>query len=317
MTLIDTTSAQAADTLRRWALDEAMKSTVLSNPTLARAAEQIARRYMAGSTAEDALRQLKINTGRGHLGSIELVGESIRDELTAQRESEAFVGLAQLLAKSGQTATISFDLSHVCAIHDAELGYVNAYRIAEAARKAGTHLMISAEGSNRTDLLLDLWERISADFPETGITLQARLHRTRTDLLRVARRPGPVRIVKGAFDESDLVAEPRNSHTMYSNYEYLVGELVQSGHRVNIATHDAMLVGRLKEQLGGSLNGEHVEFEMLQGLGTELLDSLHHQGFTTREYIVYGSQWWLYVLNRLAEHPARVITALADLSAAG
>jgi proline dehydrogenase len=65
--------------------------------------------------------------------------------------------------------------------------------------------------------------------------------------------------------------------------------------------------------LGDDLRGDHVEFEMLQGLGTELLDSLNQQGFATREYIVYGPEWWLYVLNRIAEHPERVLEAIVDI----
>ncbi len=36
------------------------------------------------------------------------------------------------------------------------------------------------------------------------------------------------------------------------------------------------------------------------------------EGFTTREYVIFGTQWWLYVLNRIAEEPERVYTALID-----
>lgn len=173
--------------------------------------------------------------------------------------------------------------------------------------------MISAEGSDRTDLVLDLWERLSSDFPETGITLQARLHRTPEDLERVLRRPGPVRLVKGAFLESSAVAYPRDSEPMVAAYHRLADRLLTSGHRVNLATHDAALIDELRARHGDTLREDHVEFEMLQGLGTELLDALHADGFATREYIVYGPEWWLYVLNRIAEHPERVLLALADL----
>jgi hypothetical protein len=34
----------------------------------------------------------------------------------------------------------------------------------------------------------------------------------------------------------------------------------------------------------------------------------------TREYVIFGGEWWLYVLNRIAEHPERALTALADLN---
>jgi len=28
--------------------------------------------------------------------------------------------------------------------------------------------------------------------------------------------------------------------------------------------------------------------------------------------VVFGPEWWLYVLNRISEHPARLHTAVAD-----
>jgi len=48
------------------------------------------------------------------------------------------------------------------------------------------------------------------------------------------------------------------------------------------------------------------------GLGTGLLDRLHGERYRTREYVIFGGEWWLYVLNRIAEQPERVLTALAD-----
>ena len=62
------------------------------------------------------------------------------------------------------------------------------------------------------------------------------------------------------------------------------------------------------------MKGGTVEFEMLLGLGTQLMDRLGAEGYATREYIVFGGEWWLYVLNRMAEHPERALAALADLN---
>lgn len=43
-------------------------------------------------------------------------------------------------------------------------------------------------------------------------------------------------------------------------------------------------------------------------------DRLHGEGYRTREYVIFGGEWWLYALNRIAEQPERVITALADMN---
>lgn len=304
----------AADTLRTWALDEDLKRHAMSIPAVAQAARRVARRYIAGESVEDALDYLRTNDARGHAYSVECMGESVRDAETAERETEAFLRLIPQVDAAGYSPTISFDLSHVGSLVDPGLGLGNAMLIAEAADAAGTHLMISAEGSDRTDLVLDLFEQLSDVYPATGITLQARLHRSSGDLERVLDRPGPVRIVKGAFLEPESIAHPRGSEALTEAYTDLSESLVRAGHRVNFATHDADLVDELRVRLGGELRGEHVEFEMLQGLGTELLDGLRADGYATREYAVFGPQWWLYVLNRIAEHPGRVLDALVDLS---
>lgn len=316
MELTAATLHTVSDTLRRWALDEDLKARTMADPALAVVAGRVAARYTAGPDVDGALKVLEAAAHRGHRGSIECVGESVRDAAVASRETEAFVDMAQRLGRPEATVpvpTLSFDLSHLGALVSPELGLANASRVAQAARDAGTSVMISAEGSDRTDLVLDLWERLSSDFPETGITLQARLHRTPDDLDRVLRRSGPVRLVKGAFLEPSSVAYPRDSEPMIAAYHQLADCLLTSGHRVNLATHDATLVGELRTRHGDMLREGHVEFEMLQGLGTEQLDALHADGFATREYIVYGPEWWLYVLNRIAEHPERVLLALADL----
>lgn len=305
-----------SDTLRRWALDEDLKARTMADPALAAAAGRVAARYTAGPDVDGALTVLEAASRRGHRVSVECVGESVRDAGVASRETEAFVDLARRLGQAGSLPappTVSFDLSHLGSLVSPDLGLAKASRVAQAARDAGTSVMISAEGSDRTDLVLDLWDRLSSDFPETGITLQARLHRTPEDLERVLRRSGPVRLVKGAFLEPSSVAFPRDSEPLAAAYHRLADRVLTSGHRINLATHDATLIEELQARHGDTLRGSQVEFEMLQGLGTDLLDALRAEGFATREYIVYGPEWWLYVLNRIAEHPERVLIALADL----
>ncbi len=55
------------------------------------------------------------------------------------------------------------------------------------------------------------------------------------------------------------------------------------------------------------------EFEVLVGLGDAQIDQLRGWGYPTRGYVVYGREWHLYVCHRLAEEPARIFQALADV----
>jgi proline dehydrogenase len=195
---------------------------------------------------------------------------------------------------------------------DPQLGYRNARRLAELTAPAGTELMISAEHSSRADLVLATHARLCDDFDHVGITLQARLHRTANDLRRVLQRPGRVRLVKGAFHELEQVAHPRGSQALHSAYVEYAAALVSSGRPTSIATHDEVLLNAVRAACGAALSADHVEFEMLLGLGTDTLDRLHAEGMRTREYLIFGTEWWLYVLNRIAEQPERVYTALVD-----
>lgn len=308
----------AADTLRAWALDENLKRLVMSTSALAELATAAAGRYSAGETADDAIAAARAAVSRGHRATIDYAGESVRDAGLARRETDVFLELAAAVGRAGVPATVSLDLSHVGSMVDRDLGLRHACEIAGATASLGpdspgTAMMISAEGSDRADLVLDLYEELAAEYPHVGITLQARLHRTPGDLDRVLALPGTVRLVKGAFLEADAVAWRRGSPELTEAYLGLARRIVEAGHPVSFATHDEALVDALITAHGNALREPGAEFEMLMGLGTGLLDRLHGEGYQTREYAIFGGQWWLYALNRIAEHPERVLTALADI----
>jgi proline dehydrogenase len=300
----------AADVLRAWALDEDLKQTVMSSPLLAPVARRVARQYSAGETVEDALAAARRSMARGHLVSLEYAGESVRDAELARAETAVFLELISALRAAQVASTISFDLSHIGSLVDPALALQNARSMAEALTPLRTALMISAEGSERTDLVLDLYDTLSKEGLPVGITVQARLHRTEADLDRVLERPGVVRLVKGAFLEPTETAYPRGSAELHAAYLALADRILKAGHPVSLATHDARLVEDLITHHPDLVDQPHVEFEMLLGLGTATLDRLHQDGFITREYSIFGDQWWLYVLNRIAEEPDRVFDAI-------
>ncbi|WP_461164005.1 proline dehydrogenase family protein [Arthrobacter sp. R4-81] len=306
----DATREKAADVLRGWALDEELKQRVMSSPPLAAVAQKIAANYSAGETVRDAIEAAKRSMARGHLVSLEYAGESVRDAEVAEAETGVFLELISELKQAGIPATVSFDLSHVGSLVSPALALENARRMADALAPLGTSLMISAEGSDRADLVLDLYEALSEERVDVGVTLQARLHRSERDLERLLKQPGTIRLAKGAFLEPEGIAYPRGSAELQENYLRLAGLIIDAGHPVSIATHDAALIAEILERHPNLSEAKDVEFEMLLGLGTSTLDRLHAEGFTTREYSIFGGEWWLYVLNRIAEDPERVFDAI-------
>ena len=51
---------------------------------------------------------------------------------------------------------------------------------------------------------------------------------------------------------------------------------------------------------------ERFEFQMLYGVRPDEQLRLSREGYTTRVYVPYGTQWYGYLMRRLAERPANI-----------
>ncbi|MGQ4358365.1 proline dehydrogenase family protein [Streptomyces sp. SAS_272] len=306
-------SAQAAQVLRTLALDEELKWRIPEDPVLGPLARKVARRFVAGEALTDALDRAERILAAGHRVNVEYMGESCRDQQRATAETDVFLTAARLLPPG---CSISLDLSHIGLAVDEELALANASRIAQATAETGREMVISAEGSDRTDAVLALHRALCERFDHVGVTVQARLHRTADDLRALLALPGRIRLVKGAFFEPEAIAYPRGAPTLSAVYVDYAEQLADSGHLCSFATHDWDLIHRIDHHLGGK--GHEAapwEFETLLGLGPDRLDVMAERGHPTREYVVFGTEWWLYVCNRLAEDPQRLLQALVDAAA--
>ncbi|MHC0429071.1 proline dehydrogenase family protein [Streptomyces sp. O3] len=302
--------ARAAQILRALALDERLKWQIPEDPVLGPLARRVARRFVAGTTVAEARERVADVLAAGHRANAEYLGESCRDPERAVTETDVFVDAARQLPSG---CSVSLDLSHIGLAVDRDLAVENAVRIAQATSGGGREMVISAEGSDRTDAVLDVHRRLCERFDHVGVTVQARLHRTGDDLTALLARPGRIRLVKGAFLEPEGVALAREDTALPGRYLHYAGLLADSGHLCSFATHDWDLIHRIDRRLGGvGTDAAPWEFETLLGLGRDRLTAMAEHGHPTREYVVFGAEWWLYVCNRLAEDPQRLFQALVD-----
>ena len=193
---------------------------------------RIARRYVAGDRLADALPRAAEIQAAGHRVNVEYMGESCRDAALAVVETQVFLDAATELPAS---CSISLDLSHIGLAIDADLALDNAVRVARATADTGREMVISAEGSSRTDAVLAVHGKLCERFEHVGVTVQARLHRTAEDLQRLLDRPGRIRLVKGAFLEPEDVAWPREAPELAGGLPSLRG----AAQRAPVLVRDA------------------------------------------------------------------------------
>ncbi|MGL5908679.1 MAG: proline dehydrogenase family protein [Phycicoccus sp.] len=307
---------RAVDTLQALALDESLKAALAADPLLTTLARRVAARYVAGEHRDAALARADALGHQGHRTTVDFMGESARDPGVADAATAEFVGLAEAIAARGLDCSVSLDLSHLGSLVDRDLGLRNARTVARATQDAGIEMVVSMEGHDRVDQILADHATLSAEFDHVGITVQARLRRTPRDLDELLQRPGRIRLVKGAYGAPASAASAPDAAETLDAYDDLAARLVRSGHLCSIATHDVDRidhVGRLLAAEPADPSRYHLEF--LDGLGPEQAAEVSSRGIPTQVYVVYGTEWWLYVCNRLAEDPDRLLDAVVDLAA--
>jgi proline dehydrogenase len=180
----------------------------------------------------------------------------------------------------------------------------HARTICAKARGVGATVTLDMEDHTTTDSTLEILRQLRLDFPETGAVLQAYLHRTEADCRDLAYAGSRVRLCKGAYDEPPGVAYQRRIDVNRS-YVRCMNVLLHGGGYPMFATHDPQLIdviSRRAEALGKST----FEFQMLYGVRPDEQRRMVAVGHTVRVYLPYGSEWYGYLMRRLAERPANL-----------
>ncbi len=268
------------------------------------------RRAVVGTTAE--------LVEAGLLVSLDHLGEDTTDHAQAVATAEAYLTLLRELHRAGllsrlgpltSRVEVSVKLSAVGQALPGEghdLAIEQAGRICAAAREAGATVTLDMEDHTTTDATLETLAELRREFPETGAVLQAYLHRTEADCRSLATSGSRVRLCKGAYDEPASVAF-QSREDVDKSYVRCLNALLEGDGYPMVATHDPRLIAiadNRARRLGRS--PDSWEYQMLYGIRPEEQQRLARDGHPVRVYVPYGSQWYGYLMRRLAERPANV-----------
>jgi proline dehydrogenase len=276
----------------------------------------VVRRFVAGTSIDDAVRATAALVGDGLTVSLDRLGEDTTEVGHADATTKAYVQLLAALAENDLSlrAEVSVKLSAVGQALDESMALDNARAICEAAATAGTTVTLDLEDHTTTDSTLGVLRELRADFPWVGAVVQAYLHRTESDCRDLATAGSRVRLCKGAYKEPAGVAFQSRLEVDRS-YVRCLRILMEGAGFPMIATHDPRLV-RIACALVDRVDRAQgsYEFQMLYGIRPQEQRRLADEGETVRVYVPYGDEWYGYLMRRLAERPANVAFFLRALA---
>lgn len=281
-------------------------------------ARRAVRRFMPGEDAESALAAAPGFAAHGIAVMFTRLGENVTRIEEGDAVAEHYLGLLDTIAERGIDGEISVKLTQLGYDIDPDRALAHCHRLAERAARQGRTFWIDMEASDYVDGTLDLYERLHATHANTGVCLQAYLHRTAADIQRLLPSNPGVRLVKGAYAESASIAYQRRPE-VDANYVALAVAMlegIRGGRTVTIGlgTHDVRLVEQIAEHaVALGLDRTAFEVEMLYGIRTGEQRRLAKAGYRVRDLIAYGEAWYPWYMRRLAERPANILFALRQL----
>ena len=320
---------------------------------LRRAMKIIGGEFVVGRTIDEALERCRRESPLA-LCSFDMLGEGARTDADAARYADAYAGAIEAIARANDAAAaagvagahgspppqhrhgISIKLSaldprYALLQRDRTLGRLlpRALELTRLAAARGLALTLDAEEQDRLEISLELIEALmrdpaTRDAPGLGVAVQAYGRRAAAvvdhlvGLAQTLRRPLAVRLVKGAYWDSEIKRAQERGLEEYPVYTRKTStdaswlgcaqRLIAAGPIVypQFATHNAHSIGAV---LALRRKGTPLEFQRLHGMGGLLYDEATRsiEDFPpVRAYAPVGPHADLlaYLVRRLLENGA-------------
>lgn len=264
---------------------------------------RVAKRYVAGTDLDDAVRTVRRLNDLGAMATIDVLGEGVVDQEQALAYVEEYAEVFDRIASEGLDSNVSVKPTMLLLNEDEMFCRDCLDILASNARNIDNFLRIDMEDASTTDATLRIYWDLQAKHGCVGTVLQAYMRRTLEDIASLPEKGANIRLCKGIYIESRQVAW-KGYETVRANYVAALEKLLTQGVYSAIATHDEYLVARacgLIESL--QIPRDRYEFQMLLGVDEELRDILIEEGHRVRVYVPYGRDWYQYSLRRLRENP--------------
>lgn len=277
--------------------------------------KNLALRFVAGDTFDDAVGAVRELNAQGMLVTLDALGENVGGEVEAIGARDQYLSMLDGIVEAGINSTISLKLTMLGLDISNEVCHANLRPILERANEHDTFVRIDMEGSPYTRRTLDIFYEQQAEFGDhVGIVLQSYLYRTDRDVSVAVEKKARVRLVKGAYAEPAGIAYPHKA-SVDAAFRRQMEALLDGGNHLAIATHDEAIIDAAKGYaMRMHVPNEQFEFQMLYGIRGDLQTQLVSEGYTVRVYVPYGRKWYPYFMRRMAERPANLLFVMRNVA---
>jgi proline dehydrogenase len=276
------------------------------------------RAVMPGSTIDDALdaafdlQVLGIRTMYARLDppATDLDG--------ARAQAGRYLELLERLATTDIDGEVSVRPAELGLALDPDVCLGHLRTLAASAAEQGSFLWLDMDDAAHVDRTLELYQRLRATHLNTGVTIQASLRRSATDVERLLPLAPAIRLVKGSTLETKAVAF-RTRKEVDANYLGLAVILLREsrnrpGMRIALGSHDVSLVDQISAHASAAgIAKDAFEVQMRYGVRVREQHRLARTGHQVLTLIPYGTDWYPWYMRRLAERPAGVLGTLRHL----
>jgi proline dehydrogenase len=267
------------------------------------------KRYIAGETMEDALREARKLNADQIMVTVDILGEYIKELSEATENKKQYIELIRRFTSEKIDGNFSVKPSMFGLLLDKESCYQNLREIIAVADECDTFIRVDMEDSSCTDAEVEIFRRLKAEFPtRVGLVVQSYMRRTLNDVrdlmdMHSEEAPLNFRLCKGIYVEPVEVAYKKYQEVR-DHYVEDLEYMLQNGIYVGIATHDKYLVDKAFELLEKyKTPKDKYEFQMLYGVTPDLRSRITDAGHRMRVYVPYGVEWFGYSTRRLKENP--------------
>lgn len=267
----------------------------------------LAKRFVAGESFTESIPKAKQLNNKDLKLTLDLLGENVKDRQMASDTVDSYIRLLEGIKKNGLISSISIKLTMMGLDVDHDFCRENLFKLLDVAKEQDQFVRIDMEGSENTQITLDIFKEAFEKYGNhVGTVIQSMLFRSKDDINELAEMGADIRLVKGAYKEPAKIAL-QDMPSIREAFKEQAKVLLEKTSFPRFGTHDDELIDWLKSYTAEKeIPKDRFEFQMLYGLREETMVQLTDEGYKTRVYVPFGTDWFPYFTRRLMERKENI-----------